>query len=59
MRVRSPSFSTSVVVVWNHKASPEASSKEPAAPVRGQGLGSTMWYWCSWCVIMCFLVDKG
>lgn len=42
MRVRSPSFNTRVVVVWNHKASPEARSKEPAAPVKGHGLGSTM-----------------
>lgn len=42
MRVRSPNFSTSVVAVWNHKASPEASRSEPAAPVRGHGLGSTM-----------------
>lgn len=42
MRVIRPSFSTNVVVVWNHRASPEASSSEPAAPVRGQGLGSTM-----------------
>lgn len=42
MRVRSPNFSTSVEAVWNHRANPEANSSEPAAPVRGHGLGSTM-----------------
>lgn len=43
--VSRPNFSTVVEAVWNHKASPEVSSNEPAAPVMGQGLGSTMWYW--------------
>lgn len=61
MRVIRPSFKTVVVFVWNHRASPEAMSRDPRAPVKGQGLGSTMWYWWSWWVIraMYFLVDKG
>lgn len=42
IRVSKPNFKTVVVFVWNHKASPEAISREPKAPVRGQGLGSTM-----------------
>lgn len=37
-----PSFKTMVVFVWNHNARPEAMSREPRAPVSGQGLGSTM-----------------
>ena len=28
---------------WNHIASPDVSRRAATAPVRGQGLGSTMW----------------
>lgn len=29
------------------------------APVRGQGLGSTIWYACAWWAIRRFLVGRG
>jgi len=29
---------------WNQMARPDVRSKAAIAPVRGQGLGSTMWY---------------
>ena len=28
---------------WNHMASPDVSSRAAMAPVRGHGLGFTMW----------------
>lgn len=30
--------------VWNHAARPDVIKNAATAPVRGQGLGSTMWY---------------
>lgn len=32
---------------WNQIASPDVISRAAIAPVRGQGLGSTMWYACA------------
>lgn len=29
---------------WNHTAVPDVTRRAATAPVRGQGLGSTMWY---------------
>lgn len=40
-------------------ASPEVIKSAATAPVRGQGLGSTMWYACAWWAIKRFLVDTG
>lgn len=36
---------------WNQIASPDVSMRAAIAPVRGQGLGSTMWYACAWWAI--------
>lgn len=38
---------------------PDVSKRAAIAPVRGQGLGSTMWYACAWCAIRRFLVGRG
>lgn len=46
--VNTPILRTVVLPLWNQIASPEAISREPMAPVRGHGLGSTKWYWWSW-----------
>lgn len=43
---------------WNHIARPDVIRSAPIAPVRGQGLGSTMWNACVWWVIKYFLVNK-
>lgn len=32
---------------WNQIASPDVSRRAATAPVRGHGLGSTMWYACA------------
>lgn len=32
---------------WNQIASPDVSRRAAIAPVRGHGLGSTMWYACA------------
>lgn len=39
-------------------ARPDVINKAPIAPVRGQGLGSTIWYACAWWAIRYFLVGK-
>lgn len=44
---------------WNQTAVPDVSKRAAIAPVRGQGLGSTMWYACAWCAIKRFLVNRG
>ncbi len=44
---------------WNQIARPDVISRAATAPVRGQGLGSTMWYACAWWAIKRFLVGKG
>lgn len=44
---------------WNQMARPDVRSRAATAPVRGQGLGSTMWYACIWWAIKGFLVGKG
>lgn len=48
-----------VELKWNQMARPDVINRAPIAPVRGQGLGSTMWYACAWCAIRRFLVNKG
>lgn len=59
-RVRaSPRVISVVELKWNQIARPEVISKAPTAPVRGHGLGSTMWYACAWWAIRRFLVGKG
>lgn len=40
-------------------ARPVVNIKAAVAPVRGHGLGSTMWKACAWCAIKCFLVGRG
>jgi len=44
---------------WNHIAVPDVSSRAATAPVKGHGLGSTIWYACAWCAIIRFLGDIG
>lgn len=48
-----------VELKWNHMAKPEVIRRAAIAPVRGQGLGSTMWYACAWWAIRRFLVGRG
>lgn len=43
---------------WNQIANPEVIRRAATAPVRGHGLGSTMWYACAWWAIKRFLVNK-
>lgn len=40
-------------------ARPDVISRAATAPVKGQGLGSTMWYACAWWAIRRFLVGRG
>lgn len=40
-------------------ARPDVINRADTAPVRGQGLGSTMWYACAWWAIRRFLVGRG
>ena len=51
---RSPSVITIVELKWNQTARPDVRSRAATAPVRGQGLGSTMWYACTWWAIRYF-----
>lgn len=44
---------------WNQIARPDVISRAATAPVRGQGLGSTIWYACAWWAIKRFLVGRG
>lgn len=39
-----PSVIRMVELKWNQIARPDVISRAATAPVRGQGLGSTMWY---------------
>lgn len=39
-------------------ARPDVIRRAAVAPVKGQGLGSTMWYACAWWVIKYFLVSR-
>lgn len=55
----SPSVTSRVEWKWNHIASPEVRSRAATAPVRGQGLGSTIWNACAWCAIRRSLVSIG
>lgn len=38
-----PSISRAVELKWNHMIRPDVISRADSAPVRGQGLGFTMW----------------
>lgn len=42
-----PRVIKAVELKWNQIASPDVISRAAIAPVRGQGLGSTMWYACA------------
>lgn len=44
---------------WNQIARPDVRRRAARAPVKGQGLGSTIWYGCAWWAIRCFLVGRG
>lgn len=46
-RSRSPKVIKTTELKWNQIAKPEVIRRAPIAPVRGQGLGSTMWYACA------------
>ena len=48
-----------VELKWNQMARPDVINRAPTAPVKGQGLGSTMWYACAWWAIRRFLVGIG
>ena len=39
-------------------AMPDVRSRAATAPVRGQGLGSTMWNACTWWAIRCLQVGE-
>lgn len=54
-----PSISRRVELKWNHITRPDVSSRADRAPVRGHGLGFTMWYAWVWWVIRCCRVDIG
>lgn len=45
-RVR-PRVISSNELKWNQIANPDVRRKAATAPVRGHGLGSTMWYACA------------
>lgn len=52
-------FINVIELKWNQMARPEVIRRAAVAPVRGQGLGSTMWYACAWWAIKRFLVGIG
>lgn len=61
-----PSVRRIVELKWNQIANPDVIKRAAIAPVRGHGLGSTMWYACAWWVMClnvrcfkCFLVSIG
>lgn len=56
---RSPNESRMLELWWNHTTKPDVSKRAERAPVRGHGLGLTMWNGWIWCVIMCCHVDIG
>ena len=43
MFVVKPSISKTVELKWNHIIRPDVIKRVDSAPVRGQGLGFTMW----------------
>lgn len=43
----SPSVIRIIELKWNQMARPDVSKRAATAPVRGQGLGSTIWYACA------------
>lgn len=55
----SPTVISVVEWKWNQMARPDVISRAATAPVKGQGLGSTIWYACAWWAIRRFLVGKG
>lgn len=44
MLVSRPRVSSRVELKWNHITRPDVRSRADRAPVRGQGLGLTIWY---------------
>lgn len=54
-----PRISNREELKWNHMIRPDVIRRADRAPVRGQGLGFTMWYACVWWVIMCCRVSIG
>lgn len=60
MRVRRvrPKIVVSSLSPWNQQTKPKVVSKAPIAPVRGQGLRSTMWNGC-WCLKFLFIFMLG
>lgn len=54
-----PSDRSKIELKWNHITRPEVMRRAERAPVRGQGLGFTMWYAWVWCVIRCCHVGIG
>lgn len=57
MLVTSPVVSRIRELKWNHMVRPDVISRAERAPVRGQGLGFTIWYAWVWWVIMCYRVS--
>ena len=53
MFVDRPRVSSTIELKWNHIIRPDVLRRADRAPVRGQGLGFTMWYEWVWWVIMC------
>lgn len=58
-RSASPRVISVVEWKWNQIARPDVIKRAATAPVKGQGLGSTMWYACAWWAIRRFLVGRG
>lgn len=52
-----PRVRSTIELKWNHITSPDVMSRAERAPVRGHGLGLTMWYECIWWVIRCYHVS--
>lgn len=59
MLVIIPSISKELELKWNHIIRPDVKSRADSAPVKGQGLGLTIWYACVWWVIRCCRVSTG
>lgn len=57
--ISKPNESKIIDLKWNHITRPEVSRRAEKAPVRGHGLGLTMWKECVWWVIRCYRVDIG
>lgn len=52
-------FINTIELKWNQMARPDVIKRAAVAPVKGQGLGSTIWYACAWWAIKRFLVGRG